>query len=151
MYNSDYIALTEGDKRITLNRLIACYKYSNSYIHNYTNSARIVVYGILDGIEELIGSYYLITNKDYLANDYASSVSGLFECSKEYEYLRLQIIDEYDNFLGIESEIHGVITISELELVDDYYILTSNVAGIIITIDSPVIDEVVGNYVLGGL
>ena len=147
MYNSDYIALTEGDKRITLNRLIACYKYSNSYIHNYTNSARIVVYGILDGIEELIGLYYLITNKDYIANDYASSVSGLFECSKEYEYLRLQIIDDTTTFLGIESEIHGVVTISKLELVDDYYILTGSVAGITITIDSPVIDEVVGNFI----
>jgi len=146
LYKSDYIPLVNGDKRLTLNRLVAAYRYDSSGIHDYYNSAKLVVYGIDTDGEVKVGEFKLTTGTGYLAGKYVSSVSELFVYEKEYEHLRVQLVDETADFEGLEADLHGVITVSPLNF-DKIIVGDPNTSGISITLITPILGEVVGNWV----
>jgi len=147
MYKSDYIPLVEGDKRISLNRLVAAYRYSSGGVHNIGNAAKIDVYGVDSSGETLIGSYHLKTSINYIGGNFASLESKLFDYDKDYDYIRLQLVDETFDFLGLESDLHGIITVSDLRFDDKNTVVDPNSSGISITIELPIVGEVIGNYV----
>ena len=148
MYQSDYIPMIEGNKRITINKLICNYSYSTNGVHAGSTSAKILLYGVNGDNEVLLHTFSLVTTAYYIANDYASNTSeDILYGGVDYDYLRIQVIkDDYNSFLGIEGNITSIITVTELNFEGNKTIIDVYSDELIIQILSPVIGEVVGNY-----
>ena len=150
MYQSDYIPLIDGNKRITVDKLICNYSYSDMGEHATDNCAKVLLYGVSGSSETLLHIFELETTSAYSARDYASNASSdIVYAGIEYDYLRGQVVKDSDGmFLGIDDNITSMITVTELML-DGKTIIDQYSDVLIIQIISPIVGEVVGNYVVG--
>jgi len=147
MYNSDYIPLITGNKRITINRFVSAFSYSSSGAHTGVDACTISAYGVTGEAEVLLGSFEMITSSAYIADDIASVLTGDINNYAEHEYIRIQINSVGTDFNEVIGEITAIVTISELNYGDQEFVLNEYSSELSIIISSPIVDEVVGNWV----